>query len=1681
MKLMHSLLIAFVLASLYFGTTANAQTTVTIGTGTSSNYSYGPIYRSSATSTFDYSQYHYLYTAADLAAVGIVPGSTITSLAFEKNSAFVLTGTGDAFFDLYLKNSATSALPASESWANLTTGSTLVGAYTLNTTNNLPAATGWWTLTLTTPYVYSGGSIELSVNWDCSAIAGNPSDGAFNWLYGTYSAGTSLGLAAGAVITGNLTDGSYGGTERPNTQFTYTAPACAGPTGLNATNILSSTADLGWTASGSAVGYNWKVVVAGAGSGGAAVASGTTTGTTASAAGLSPVTSYDLYIESDCGGTFSLFSGPYNFMTGCVNTLNGTYTVGGVGADFADIAAAVLELNTCGISGPVTFNVAAGTYTGAISIGQITGSSATNTVTFNGAGSGTTTIAHDGTVQYATIQLNGADYVTFQNFTIANTATTNGWGVQLLNQSDFNTIDNCIINMETVTVTSVIGVLSSNSSTSISTTGNNANNTTISNTTINGGYYGVRFYGNTSATLDQTNNTVSNCTFNNTNTYAIYFYYQDNPIATGNIVNSTVSTSGYGIYSTSSRHGVFTGNTLIGMKTYGIYLGTVNTATQTPTQRTLVANNMITALGLGDGLYATTTNNFDVYNNSISSEDDQALWLSTSALNFDIRNNIFVASGTSQVIDFDANPTATDVIDFNVYHHSGGGDIVIMPAGTYSTLAAWQTADLTKNVNSLSGDPSFVNATDLHVLGTIANDAGTSIAVITTDIDGDARSATTPDIGADEYTPPACAPPVALTATNLTATSADLGWTVGSTETIWDVEYGGAGFLQGSGTLVTGTMTNPYAATMLTPDSDYEFYVRANCGGSSSPWVGPFSFSTPCVAYTIPYFEGFEAGYTQDTDVDGCLTQESVVGTNNWTANNTLTTYNRSPRTGAWNAFLRYGNTDWVFIPVELVGGTSYTTDVYARQDGATATNSDIEISYGIANNAAAMTNSIAPATGIVNGNYQLITGAFTPAVSGVYYVGIKGYMNSSPWYISIDDIAIYESPSCVPPSVLTATNITATSADLGWTSTASNWQVEYAAAGFTPGTGTTFMTSTNPHNLTGLTADSDYDFYVRAVCSPGDTSTWVGPFSFATPCNAYTIPYFEGFESGYTHNTEVAGCLSQESVLGTQVWTANNTLTDYNRSPRTGAWNSFLRYGNTDWLFIPIELVGGTSYTTDVYARQDGATATNSDIEISFGTAGNAAAMTNSIVPATGIINGNYQLISGTFTPVTSGVYYVGIKGYMNSSPWYISVDDIAIYETPACLPTTFSQTFSECQGFSVVVGTNTYNATGVYTDVLTTAAGCDSTVTTDLTINSPATGTDTQVVCDSITWIDGITYTANNTSAMFTITNGAASGCDSIVTLNLTITGATSGTDVLAECDSYTWIDGNTYTADNNTATFMLQTAAGCDSLVTLDLTILNSSSSTEVVSSCSDYVWAVDGMTYTASGMYTAVIPNAAGCDSTITLDLTIGTATSSTTTVAACGNYVWDADGMTYSTAGTYTATLVNSNGCDSVATLILTIATVSNTGVTVSGATLTADLLLGPGVSMNWLNCDNAFAPIPGASGQSYTPTINGNFAVRIVENGCVDTSACYLIDEAGLDNNNLTAVSIVPNPTNNAVKISFEASEARLTILDLNGKILQELTVNSGDSVDMSTFENGVYLFTIYTDSIRTIERVVKQ
>ena len=149
------------------------------------------------------------------------------------------------------------------------------------------------------------------------------------------------------------------------------------------------------------------------------------------------------------------------------------------------------------------------------------------------------------------------------------------------------------------------------------------------------------------------------------------------------------------------------------------------------------------------------------------------------------------------------------------------------------------------------------------------------------------------------------------------------------------------------------------------------------------------------------------------------------------------------------------------------------------------------------------------------------------------------------------------------------------------------------------------------------------------------------------------------------------------------------------------------------------------------------------------------------------------------------------------------------------------------------------------------------------------------------------------------------------------------TSNSSTQTACDSYTWsVNGTTYST-SGTFTDVSTNPAGCTHTETLNLTINSSTSNSTTQTACDSYTWSVNGTAYSTSGTYTDVSTNANGCDHTETLNLIINSSTSNSTTATACDSYTWSVDGNTYTTSGTYTDVSTNAAGCTHTETINIT--------------------------------------------------------------------------------------------------------------------------------------------------------------
>ncbi|MGC6495386.1 MAG: glycine-rich protein [Flavobacteriales bacterium] len=443
---------------------------------------------------------------------------------------------------------------------------------------------------------------------------------------------------------------------------------------------------------------------------------------------------------------------------------------------------------------------------------------------------------------------------------------------------------------------------------------------------------------------------------------------------------------------------------------------------------------------------------------------------------------------------------------------------------------------------------------------------------------------------------------------------------------------------------------------------------------------------------------------------------------------------------------------------------------------------------------------------------------------------------------------------------------------------------------------------------------------------------TWIDGNTYTQSNNTatYTITNSNGCDSIVSLNLTI-----NETTFGTDVqehcysytWIDGNTYTQSNNTANYTLTNS----DGCDSIVTLNLTINETTYGTDVqehcysYTWIDGNTYTQSNNTATY-------TLTNSN-GCDSIVSLNLTINESSFH-IDSQQHcysYTWIDGITynsnNTSANFVLLDingcDSIILLNLIINEETYGVDIQEhCSAYTWIDGNTYTQSNNTATHILTNSNGCDSIVTLNLTINNPTFGTDIQEHCNNYTWIDGNNYTQSNNTANLILTG--SNGCDSIVTLNLTINNPTFGIDVQEHCNEYTWIDGNTYTQSNNTATHILTNSNGCDSIITLDLTIKETSYGTDVQEYCDSYTW-IDGITYfTSNNSATFTLTNNVGCDSIITLNLTINETTYGIDVQESCNSFIW-IDGNTYTASNnSATHTLINNVGCDSIVTLNLTI-------------------------------------------------------------------------------------------------------------------------------------------------------------
>ena len=277
--------------------------------------------------------------------------------------------------------------------------------------------------------------------------------------------------------------------------------------------------------------------------------------------------------------------------------------------------------------------------------------------------------------------------------------------------------------------------------------------------------------------------------------------------------------------------------------------------------------------------------------------------------------------------------------------------------------------------------------------------------------------------------------------------------------------------------------------------------------------------------------------------------------------------------------------------------------------------------------------------------------------------------------------------PTCIQPSnvAVSGTQTTATVAFAG-PAGATGYQIVYGAAGFNPSSaGTTTATFTTPSfSVSGLTASTCYDFYVRTICSATDQSALAGPFNFCTPCVAPTIgtfPYAQNFDvlgtgqalpcgitvtdannDGFTWQTRSTAPISLGSVNVARS-APNAMVYSYNTADAS--------VGGNDWFFTPALTMSNTQrYRVSFYYRVASGFAER--LEVKYGTAATPAGQTTTIYTNNSANSAAYVLANNASTPAVAditpaaGTYYVGFHAISLGDQGFLAVDDLSISAGP-------------------------------------------------------------------------------------------------------------------------------------------------------------------------------------------------------------------------------------------------------------------------------------------------------------------------------------------------------------------------------------------------------------------------------
>ena len=377
-------------------------------------------------------------------------------------------------------------------------------------------------------------------------------------------------------------------------------------------------------------------------------------------------------------------------------------------------------------------------------------------------------------------------------------------------------------------------------------------------------------------------------------------------------------------------------------------------------------------------------------------------------------------------------------------------------------------------------------------------------------------------------------------------------------------------------------------------------------------------------------------------------------------------------------------------------------------------------------------------------------------------------------------------------------------------------------------------------------------------------------------------------------------------------------------------------------------------------------------------------------------------------------------------------------------------------CDGESYFAAGANQTVTGIYTDILTSIDGCDSTILTNLTVNLVYTTNVDVEICDGESYFAA---GANQTvTGIYTDILTSVDGCDSTILTNLTVNPVyTTNVDVEI-CDGESYFAAGANQIISGIYTDVLTTGDGCDSTILTNLTVNPIYATNVNVEICDGESYFAAGANQTITGIYTDVLTTIGGCDSTILTNLTVNPIYTTNVDVEICDGETYFAAGANQTVTGIYTDVLTTVDGCDSTILTNLTINPIPEISISISDVTCfglnngSADINILSGTTpfiFNWSN---------GATTQNLMGIAAGDFFVTIF-----DGNACSLTDSIEIAQAN--EIQLLFSSINES---SFGSNDGSIDLAVSGGTNPYSYEWSNGETIeDLANLSAGIFIITL--------------